>query len=31
MRITAACPYEEIMPEYKVSVKSDGTPSSKSA
>ena len=31
MRIAAACPYEEIMPEYKVSVKSDGVPSSKSA
>lgn len=31
MRIAAACPYEEIMPEYKVSVKSDGAPSSKSA
>ena len=31
MRIAAACPYEEVMPEYKVSIKSDGTPSSKSA
>ena len=30
-RIAAACPYEEVMPEYRVSVRTDGTPSSKSA
>ena len=31
MRIAAVCPYEEVLPEYKVSVKNDGVPSSKSA
>lgn len=30
-RIAAACPYEEVLPEYKVSLKADGAPSSKSA
>lgn len=30
-RIAAACPYEEVLPEYKVSLKNEGAPSSKSA
>ena len=30
-RVASAAPYEELLPEYKVCLKNDGTPSSKSA